>query len=58
MPRKLPWATQSKSSKTQVNLTSRPTKKARGDIDSDDDFFSGTVLESSGKGKGSAGEAK
>ncbi|KAF2276180.1 uncharacterized protein EI97DRAFT_467409 [Westerdykella ornata] len=49
MPRKLPWATGGGNTKTHVK--SAPVKRARIDPDSDDDFFSGTVLESSRKGK-------
>ncbi|KAF2743139.1 hypothetical protein M011DRAFT_521834 [Sporormia fimetaria CBS 119925] len=55
MPRKLPWATNgpaAKSGSRSDRAQTRPPKRPRPNIDSDDDeMFAGTVLKSSRKGK-------
>ncbi|KAF1911700.1 hypothetical protein BDU57DRAFT_523667 [Ampelomyces quisqualis] len=52
MPRQLPWINKSGESRTRVKqpAKARPVSKPPSDID--DDFFHGTILASSGKGKG------
>ncbi|KAF2856413.1 hypothetical protein T440DRAFT_463758 [Plenodomus tracheiphilus IPT5] len=51
MPRQLPWASKAGSSRTQVKAPPRPAKKPRMVSDIDDDFFDGTRLAGSKKGK-------
>ena len=57
-PRKLPWLEKGSAGKAKGKGSPEPAQQdARKDIDpDDDDFFKDTVLASSGKGKGRAGE--
>jgi hypothetical protein len=57
MPRQLPWLNSGSRTKTEVKLSSKAAGKDPIREDGfDDDFFKGTVLESSRKGKGRAGK--
>lgn len=49
MPRQLPWVSKGGGSRTQVKQP--PAKKQRNVFDAEDDFFDGTVLAGSSKGK-------
>jgi hypothetical protein len=57
-PRKLPWLEKGSAGKAKVKDSPKPAEKdGQNDIDpDDDDFFEGTILASSRKGKGRAGE--
>jgi hypothetical protein len=54
MPRQLPWVNKGAGSRTQVKQAPKGRANTRVPSDIDDDFFDGTVLASSGKGKGKA----
>ncbi|KAF1841105.1 uncharacterized protein K460DRAFT_371095 [Cucurbitaria berberidis CBS 394.84] len=54
MPRQLPWLNKGSGSSAQVKHPPKPVKKRSVASDINDDFFDGTVLASSSKGKGRA----
>ncbi|KAF2833155.1 hypothetical protein CC86DRAFT_278092 [Ophiobolus disseminans] len=54
MPRQLPWANKSAGGRAQLKQPPKPKAGTRALSDSDDDFFDGTVLAGSSKGKGKA----
>ncbi|KAF2869803.1 hypothetical protein BDV95DRAFT_629706 [Massariosphaeria phaeospora] len=51
MPRQLPWLNKGSKIKTQVKAPPKAAKKAEVPSDIDDDFFAGTILETSRNGK-------
>ncbi|KAF2189572.1 hypothetical protein K469DRAFT_736879 [Zopfia rhizophila CBS 207.26] len=52
MPRKLPWLNKGSATETPVKSARKLAKRPRAEVESDDDdFFTGTVLASSRKGK-------
>jgi hypothetical protein len=56
--RKLPWLNKGAATKTKVKETSKSTKRARTNVDEEDDsFFDGTVLASSSKSKERVGKS-
>jgi hypothetical protein len=54
MPRQLPWLNKGAGSRTQVKQPPKPRTSTRVPFDIDNDFFDGTVLGGSSKGKGKA----
>jgi len=54
MPRQLPWLSKGGGSRTKLKQPPKPRTDSTAQSDIDDDFFDGTVLASSSKGKGKA----